>query len=131
MFSRAMSINRLVEMVKQTTGNENVNIMKVMRGLSQRDPKVEEGVRLYCKRLASFIYAIQCVVDVEQFSIGGNITDEPRFIKMIQEAVHERYETNKFKVTFEPIICGVSFHEDSRKYGAVHLFLQMSRESDQ
>lgn len=128
MFSRAMSINRLVEMVKESTGNENVNIMKVMRGLSQRDPLVEDGVRLYCRRLASFIYAIQCVVDAEQFTIGGNITDEPRFIQMIQQAVHERYETNRFKVTFEPVIRGVSFHEDSRKYGAVHLFLQMQKE---
>ena len=47
---------------------------------------------------------------------------------MIQQAVHERYETNRFKVTFEPVIRGVSFHEDSRKYGAVHLFLQMQKE---
>ena len=130
MFSLAMSINRLVEMVKESTGNENVNIMKVMRGLSQHDPLVEEGVRRYCKRLATFIYAIQCVVDADQFSIGGNITDEPRFIKMIQEAIHERYETNKYKVTFEPLIKGVSFHEDSRKYGAVHLYLQMEKERD-
>lgn len=130
MFSRAMSINHLVELVKETTGNENMNIMKIMRGISVHDPKIEEGVRIYCRRLATFIHNIQAIEDVDQFTIGGNITDEPRFIKMIQEAVHERFEKSLYHNLFEPAIRSVSFHEDSRKYGAVHLFSMLNWEKE-
>ena len=125
MFSTAVSINRLVEIVKEETGNENMNIMKTMRGVSVSDPDVLRGVRRYCRMLAVFIYNIQAVIDAEQFSIGGNITDEPKFIDMIREAVHERFERASYHNLYEPVIRSVSFHEDSRKYGAVHLFVKM------
>lgn len=125
MFSQAVSINHLVEMVKEETGNEHMNIMKLMRGISVSDPDVFKGVRRYCRMLAVFIYNIQAIEDVEQFSIGGSITDESKFIDLIREAVHEKFEKAAYHNLFEPVIRGVSFHEDSRKYGAVHLFMKV------
>lgn len=131
MFSSAVSINRLVEIVKEETGKENMNIMKTMRGVSVSDPDVLRGVRKYCRILAVFIYNIQAVIDAEQFSIGGNIIDEPKFVELIQEAVHERFEKASFHNIYEPVIRSVSFHEDSRKYGAVHLFMKVYGDNDE
>ena len=125
MFSAALSINHLVEIVREETGIENLNIMKIMRGVSVKDEDIMRGVRIYCRRLAVFISNIQAISDVDQFSIGGNITDEAGIVDLIREAVHERFQRSRYHSLTEPVICSVSFHEDSRKYGAVHLYMKL------
>lgn len=122
MFALSCSLDGLVDLVKQTTGKENMNILKIMFGLNRGDEGIKKGVELYCRRLANFIFNIQCVVDASVFVISGNITDEPAFVKMIQEAIDNRFANDVYGNIFQPEIKGVTFHEDSRKYGAVYEF---------
>lgn len=122
MFALACSLDGLVNLVKQTTGKENMNILKIMFGLNRGDEGIRKGVELYCKRLANYIFNIQSIVDAEVFVISGNITDEPTFVKMIKEAVNNRFQKDIYKNIVQPEIRGVTFHEDSRKYGSVYEF---------
>ncbi len=125
MFAMSCSLNALVDIVKKTTGQENMNILKIMFGLTRGREDIIEGVEIYCKRLANYIYNIQSIIDASTFVISGNITDEPAIMDMIEKAVHERFEGDIYKNVFEPEIKGVTFHEDSRKYGAVYEYIRL------
>ncbi len=128
MFATSCSLNGLVDCVKQKTGKDNMNVLKIMFGLNHRNTGIKEGAQMYCERLANYIYNIQCIVDASVFVISGNITDEPIFMEMIQEAVEHRFASDYYQNVFEPEIKGVTFHEDSRKYGAVYQFKKMEEE---
>ena len=125
MFAMSCSLNALVDLVKETTGQDNMNILKIMFGLNRGREDIIDGVKIYCKRLANYIYNIQCIIDASTFVISGNITDEPAIMDMIEKTVEERFVNDEFKNVFQPEIKGVTFHEDSRKYGAVYEFIRL------
>lgn len=127
-FALSCSLNGLTSIVKETTGSENMNILKIMFGLNRNNEGIKQGVKKYCDRLANYIYNIQCVIDAEVFIISGNITDEPMFMQMIQGSVDERFQHALVPFIFQPDIKGVTFHEDSGKYGAVYAFQQRELE---
>jgi predicted NBD/HSP70 family sugar kinase len=125
MFAMSCSLNALVDLVKETTGQDNMNILKIMFGLNRGREDIIAGVKIYCKRLANYIYNIQCIIDASTFVISGNITDEPAIMDMIEKAVEDRFVNDEFQNVFQPEIKGVTFHEDSRKYGAVYEFIRL------
>lgn len=127
MFALSCSLNGLVSVVKEVTHHENMNILKIMFGLSKGKEDIIEGVKVYCARLANYIYNIQCVVDASTFVISGNITDEPAFMQIIQDAIDERFSNDTYQNIFQPVIRGVTFHEDARKYGAVYAYKELEK----
>lgn len=128
MFALSCSIDGLVNLVKQTTNKENMNVLKIMFGLNRGDEEIRKGVELWCNRLANYIFNIQSIVDAEVFVISGNITDEPEFVKMIKQAIDNRFKKDIYKNIVQPEIRGVTFHEDSRKYGSVYEFKRYEQE---
>lgn len=125
MFVFSCSLSGLCKIVEETTGRKNMNIMKILFGLSKKDPDIVQGVRIYCKRLAFFIYNIQCVTDADRFVLSGNVTDEPYFMDLIQEAVNEQFNKSVYQNIYKPEIKDCSFHDDARKYGAVYMFRKL------
>lgn len=128
MFALACSLDGLVRLVRETTGKENMNILKIMFGLNRGELGIKIGVKKYCERLANYIFNIQSIIDASVFVISGNITDEPEFVKMIHESIDERFEKDVYHNIVQPEIKGVTFHEDSRKYGGVYEFKRMEEE---
>ena len=124
MFALSSSLNCLSACVETTSGRKNLNILRIMGKINAGDKEVEQGVRNYCDMLATYIYNIQCVIDADVFVLGGNITDEPAMMRMIKEAIHNKFETAVYHNIFEPKIKTVVFHSNSRMYGAVYNFRQ-------
>lgn len=129
MFVFSCSLSGLCRIVEKTTGKKNMNVMKILFGLSQKDPDVIHGVEIYCKRLAFFIYNIQCIADVDRFVLSGNVTDEPIFMELIRKAVDEKFENSVYQNIYKPEISDCAFHDDARKYGAVYLFRKLKESS--
>lgn len=125
MFVFSCSLSGLCQIVEETTGKKNMNVMKILFGLSQKKPDIMEGVRIYCQRLAFFIYNIQCVTDSDRFVLSGNITDEPVFMDLIRKAVNEQFDQSAYQNVFRPEIRDCAFHDDARKYGAVYMFRKL------
>ena len=125
MFVYSCSLTGLCQIVEETTGKKNMNVMRILFGLSQKDPEIMKGVRIYCQRLAFFIYNIQCVCDADRFILSGNVTDEPVFMDLIREAVNETFERSYYQNIYKPEIRDCAFHDDARKYGAVYLFRKL------
>ena len=127
MFAMGCSINGLVKLVQEQCDSQSMNLLKIMFGLNRNILEIQEGVKLYCQRLANYIFNIQCIVDASVFVISGNITNEPLFMKMIQNAVKERFQKDRYGNIFCPEIKEATFHEDSRKYGAIDEFLELQK----
>ena len=128
MFALACSIDGLSRAVEETSGKANLNILRIMAKVAAGDEAVTKGVENYCDRLALYMYNIQCVIDAEAFVIGGHLTDEPRTMKMIREAVDRQFDADRYGNVFKPIIKECIFHNNSRMYGAVYNFrLQTGR----
>ncbi len=53
------------------------------------DARVEEGLRILRRRAAWNLCNLQVVTDPEVFAIAGGISNEPRFISYLREAVDE------------------------------------------
>ena len=62
--------------------------------------------------------------------MGGNITDEPVFMKMIKEAVHRKFEDARFKFIREPEIRGCVFSGTARMIGAMYHYKQIFEEGE-
>ena len=128
MFALACSIDGLSRAVEETSGKANLNILRIMAKVASGDEAVTKGVENYCDRLALYMYNIQCVIDAEAFVIGGHLTDEPRTMKMIREAVVRQFGADRYGNVFRPEIKECVFHNNSRMYGAVYNFrLQTGR----
>lgn len=125
MFVYSCSLSGLCQIVEDATGRKNMNVMRILFGLSQKDPAIVGAVKIYCERLAFFIYNIQCVADADRFVLSGNITDEPVFMNLIQRAVDEKFASSRYQNIYKPEIKDCAFHDDARKYGAIYLFRKL------
>nr|MCR4951100.1 ROK family protein [Solobacterium sp.] len=128
MFALSCSIDGLSKAVEETSGKPNLNILRIMAKIATGDEDVKKGVENYCDRLALYMYNIQCVIDAEAFVIGGHLTDEPRTMAMIRQAVDRQFDADRYGNVFKPAIKECIFHNNSRMYGAVYNFrLQTGR----
>lgn len=127
MFAETNSIHSLAECVKQETGKENMNVIRIMKKIQNKDEDVMRGVMRYCDWMADYIYNIQCVVDASRVVIGGNI-DDPSFIELIKKAVRNRFDSVPYHVIWEPEVVESTFHSDARMFGAVYNFRNLKTE---
>ncbi len=132
MFALSTSLDGLSALVEEASGKKNLNVLRICSKMAAGDEDVRRGVENYCRRLAVYIYNIQCVIDADVFVIGGHLTDDPNMMKMIQKAVDDMFEADHFKNIFKPTIKQCVFHDNSRRYGAVYNFrLQTGRLQNQ
>ena len=125
MFARSNGIDGLTRCVEEETGVKNMNIIRIMSRIQSKDEDVLRGVNKYCDRLATYIYNIQCITDASRVVIGGNITDDPTFLKLIKEAVHRRFVNVPYLNIWEPEIVESDFHSNARMFGAVYNFRRL------
>jgi len=125
MFALAVSVNGLIKLVEETSGLKNLNILRIMGKLHEKDENVKKGVDIYCDMLATFIYNIQCIIDAEVCVIAGDIIDGSFMIKMIKEAVDRKFDEDRYGNVFKPEIRESVFHNNARMYGAVYNFRQL------
>lgn len=128
-FSQTSGVDALAQCVNEATGRDDMNVIRIMMRLQQNDPDVLRGVNTYCDGLASYLYNIQCVIDSSRIVIGGNIS-EPVFLKLIQEAVHRRFENVPYHNIWEPEVVESDFHSNARMFGAVYNYRQLMENAD-
>ncbi len=126
MFALACNPDKLASIVEKVSGKKNLNFLRIMSKVSMGDEDVTRGVEMFLDRLATFIYNIQCVVDAEVCVIGGALANDPGLLKMIEKAVHKKFDEAPFHNIFPPIIRECTFHSNSRTYGAVYNFRELT-----
>lgn len=66
---------------------ESVDGRKVFERIAARDAPAIAALEAYCSRLATFIFNLQVILDVDAFAIGGGISEQPVFIEILRRNV--------------------------------------------
>lgn len=75
----------------------------------------------YCYRIAELIFAIQSVIDVQRYVIGGGISAQPIVTKRIRHYLNKMVA--KQATISHPEIKTARFHNDANLYGALYNLL--------
>lgn len=87
----------------------------------------------FCKNIALLIYNMQTILDVEQFVIGGGISQQSIVVKGINQALDNLRQTSPFVSTTlkAPNVVSSKLFNDANLYGAIsHFELSEDRNSN-
>lgn len=74
--------------------------------------------------MAAGISALQSVLDLECYAIGGGISEEPVVRKAVAEKVDELWKLRPMMPYGKPSIVTTKYHNDANLIGALHLYLK-------
>lgn len=74
----------------------------------------------FCTNLATGLFSLQLILDVQKISIGGGISKQPILIEKINQKMQSIYETYPYIHTTKPEICACTFGNDANLIGALY-----------
>lgn len=85
----------------------------------------------FCAGVATIIFDMQTVIDLQKYTIGGGISAQSIVIDTINQAYDQIYKNNSLisQTLTKPEICATKFRNDANLYGALYnLLLQENNE---
>ena len=85
----------------------------------------------FCAGVATIIFDMQTVIDLQKYTIGGGISAQSIVIDTINQAYDQVYKNNSLisQTLTKPEICATKFRNDANLYGALYnLLLQENNE---
>ncbi|MBR2596105.1 MAG: ROK family protein, partial [Solobacterium sp.] len=78
----------------------------------------------WCRTLANGMLALQSVLDLDRFAIGGGISRQPALLKVLNEVTDELYGgLAEYYPQHRPEIIACSFGNDANLIGALYHYL--------
>lgn len=128
MFALSANVDTLSKCVEETSGQANLNILRIISKLNMHDEQVTKGVEKFCDMLATNIYNLQCIIDCDVVVLGGHVTDDPIMFRMVRQAVDRKFDNAPYKNIYKPEIKECVFHHNSRTYGAVYNYRDLMKD---
>lgn len=121
-------INSLLEFVSEKTNIpvEELNGEKIFSMANCGDKLVIAGLRKYVRNLAIQINNYQFILDPEKIAIGGGISVQPLFIKMIREELEKINAIYPHKV-ITPKVDVCKYFNDANLIGAVYVHMNLNK----
>ena len=115
-------IGSLTEYVSEETGilAKDLDGVKIFSMVNQGDERAAAGLRKYVRHIAVQIHNCRCMLDPEIFAIGGGISVQPLFLRMIREELERMYRVLPWKVQ-PPQVVTCRFFNDANLLGAVYV----------
>ena len=113
----------MVRYVIEKSGQADWDGRKVYQEAAAGNVLCQEAIDRMNRNLAQGLLNIQYLIDPDVISLGGSISQNPDFIKGVQEAVDtfvDRYE----EYTIAPVIQACTYQADANLYGALVNWLQ-------
>ncbi len=95
----------------------------VFEQMENGDPDACRAVLSAARDLAMMIFNIQCTVDPDAFAIGGGLSAQDRFIRMVQDAV-QAFVPADSPVCPTPVVKVCSYRNDANLIGALYWHLE-------
>lgn len=119
-FSYEAGVPFLLEKVKQAKGIQaDFDGKQLFHLLDEEDDLTKAIFKAYCADLAKQLYNIQCMMDPQRICIGGGISQQPRFLTALREAVDDFYEQIPVNVP-KPEVMPCRFFNGSNLIGALY-----------
>ena len=125
MFGFSSGIASLIELAssKMDMPREELDGEVIFRDASNGNRQAIEAVREYARRIAVQITNYQFILDPERIAVGGGISIQPLFLKLLKEElvkINRLYE--KWQIPM-PEVVACRYYNDSNLIGALYVHL--------
>ena len=101
---------------------ETVDLLTIFDAVQKDEPDAVACLQWYTKEIAAKIFNIQTVLDVEIFSIGGDVAKYPAFMEYLRENLKKLYSACPFKLPQAEIVTS-KFYSDANLIGALQCYI--------
>lgn len=106
---------------------ESVDGRVVFERVAAGDAAARAALDTYCSRLATFIFNLQLILDVDAFAIGGGISIQPVFIETLRSHVTRVFDGVTRTELPRPSIRACQHFNDANLLGALYHHLNPER----
>ncbi len=108
----------------ELTGRNDVDGIAFFKDLNAGNETAQKVFDQFASDMAAGISALQSVLDLECYAIGGGISEEPVVREAVAEKVDELWKLRPMMPCGKPSIVTTKYHNDANLIGAVHLYLK-------
>ena len=101
---------------------ETVDLLTIFDEINRGEPDAQDCLDWYTREIAVRIFNIQTVLDVEKFSIGGELAKYPAFMECLKINLKILYRECPFKIPQAEIVKS-KFYNDANLIGALQCYL--------
>ena len=101
---------------------ETVDLLTIFDAVQKDEPDAVACLKWYTKEIAVRIFNIQTVLDVETFSIGGDMAKYPAFMDYLRDNLEQLYATCPFGLPQAQLVTS-QFYSDANLIGALQCYL--------
>ena len=117
----ATGVPGLIKEYQHRSGETDIDGEELFARADRGDEDALASLRRYCSELAVQILNIQCVLDPERFAVGGGISAQPLFLKILNEEIRDakKFDDDVFPL---PQVVACRYFNDANLLGAVYNF---------
>lgn len=101
---------------------EIVDLLTIFDAVQKNESEAVACLQWYTKEIAVRIFNLQTVLDVERFSIGGDLAKYPAFMDYLRDNLKQLYDKCPFKLPQAEIVTS-KFYHDANLIGALQCWL--------
>ena len=115
--------NTYAEEIKTPFYGEGLDGLKFFAAYDAGEPEAAEALAAFGEMTAAGIYAIQSMLDLERYAIGGGISARPEVTDIIRAKLDTIYESIHFTAFGKPEIVRCRYGNDANLIGALRFLL--------
>ena len=101
---------------------ETLDLLTIFDAVQKNEVEAVNCLMWYTHEIATRIFNIQTVLDVEKFSIGGEVAKFPQFMEYLRKSLRALYAECPFHLPEAEIVTS-KFHHDANLIGALQCYL--------
>lgn len=124
LWGRSFGIPKLLQRYSRAKGMdiETVDLLTIFDAVQNNESEAKTCLQWYTKEIAVRIFNLQTVLDVEKFSIGGDLAKFPAFMDCLRQNLNELYEQCSFQLPQAELVTS-KFYHDANLIGALQCWL--------
>ena len=101
---------------------ETVDLLTIFDAVQKNEVEAVACLQWYTHEIAVRIFNIQTVLDVEKFSIGGELAQYPAFMEYVRKNLKKLYDECPFPIPAAELVTS-KFYQDANLIGALQCYL--------
>lgn len=124
LWGRSFGIPKFLQRYSELTSMdiEIVDLLTIFDAVHKNESEAVACLQWYTKEIAARIFNLQTVLDVERFSIGGELAKYPAFMSYLCENLNQLYDECPFRLPQAEIVTS-KFYHDANLIGALQCWL--------
>ena len=124
LWGRSFGIPKFLQRYSEVKGMdiETVDLLTIFDAVQKDEPEAVACLQWYTEEIAAQIFNIQTVLDVEKFSIGGDMAKYPAFMEYLRDNLQQLYAECPFKLPQAELVTS-KFYSDANLIGALQCWL--------